>query len=331
MSQTPAAPAAKPAARASRMTLASITKGKVKEPYRIVVHGVDGVGKSSFGAAAPKPVFLGPENGTSHLDAARFPVPKGWDEAFDALRALAADDSGTYQTLVVDSVDWLEPLIFRHVCLRAEVEGIEEVGGGYGKGYTAALDEWRRFFSAVEHLQRARGMHVVLIAHSHIKAFKNPEGEDFERYVLKLNDKAAALVREWVSGVYFANFETFAITDKKKRTRGVSSGSRLLYTQRTAAYDAKDRYSLPESLPLDWTEFDTCAKAGRVAEPADLRSEIERKAKEMGGEAGQKALEALGRAGDDTTRLAQLNSWINAKLAARPQAEQATKTEEVKS
>ncbi len=307
--------AAGPQRKPSRMTLGAITTGRVQAPYRILVHGVDGVGKSTFGASAPRPVFLGPEDGTGHLDVARFPVPQSWEDVFDALRTLATDESGTYKTLVVDSVDWLEPLIFKAVAQKAGVEGIEDVGGGFGKGYVAALDEWRRFFAAVEHLQRARGMHVVLVGHSHIKPFRNPEGDDFERYILKLNEKAAALLREWVSGVYFANYETFATVDKRKRVRGVSTGARLLFTQRTAAFDAKDRYGLPESLPLDWAEFDAKAQAGQVANPEALRAECERKAKQLTGKEAEKAAEALGRAGDDTTRLAQLNSWINAKLA----------------
>ena len=38
-----------------------------------------------------------------------------------------------------------EPLIRKHVCQKARVDKIEKVEGGYGKGYTFALDEWRLF------------------------------------------------------------------------------------------------------------------------------------------------------------------------------------------
>ena len=309
-SQTKAATAQPPT---PRMTLASITRGRREGPYRLLIHGVDGVGKSTFGANAPSAVFVGPEDGTGHLDVARFPVPTCWADILEALRTLAKD-SGGFGTVVLDSVDWVEPLIWRHVCEAAHVASIEDVGGGYGKGYVAALDQWRVLLGAFEYLQRERRLHVVLIAHSFIKTFRNPEGEDFERYVLKLNEKAAALLREWSHGVYFANYETFAVKDRAKRVRGISTGARLLYTQRAAAYDAKDRYGLPEHIPLDWAEFDAAAQTGRVAEPVVLRAEIERKAKQAGGEIGKKAIDALGRAGDDVTRLAQLNSWINAKI-----------------
>ncbi|MEI6225750.1 MAG: AAA family ATPase, partial [Deltaproteobacteria bacterium] len=95
-----------PQPKQNRMTLASITKGKRPVPFRLLIHGIDGIGKSSFAASAPNPVFLGPEDGTNHLDVARFPVPTSWEDVIDALRTLATDKGG-FETLVVDSLDWL--------------------------------------------------------------------------------------------------------------------------------------------------------------------------------------------------------------------------------
>jgi hypothetical protein len=304
------------------MTLASISKGKTTAPYRILLHGVDGVGKTTFGANAPSPVFIGTEDGTDHLDVARFPCPESWEDLLDAVKSLS-DAQSPYRTLVIDTLDWAEPLLWRSVCEREKVHSIEEVGGGYGKGYVAALDGWRVFLAALERMQRERGVNVILLAHSLIKPFKNPEGDDFDRYVLKLNDKAAGLIREWCKGVYFANYETFAIKDKAKRIRGVSTGARLLYTQRTAAYDAKDRYGLPEQLPLSWDEFDAAAKSGNPADPTALTAEIKRKLELLGGELEKSALLALDRAGGVATKLAQLNDWANAKLAEKGEQQHA--------
>jgi AAA domain len=306
--------------RQNRMTLTSISKGKVAAPYRLLIMGVDGVGKSTFAASAPSPVFLGPELGTNHLEVARFPVPETFEDLRDAVRTLTTD-RGEFRTLAIDSVDWIEPLLWAHVCQSAGVKAIEEVGGGYGKGYVAALDQWRVLLSDLEQLQRKQGMNVVLIAHAFIKAFRNPEGEDWDRYTLKMHDKAAALLREWAEGVYFAQFETFAVQQKGKRVKGVSSGARLLYTQRTAAYDAKDRYGLPERLPLSWEEFDIAAKAGRPAEATDLASEIIRKAQIVGGERAAKALEYLERNANNVSALAQLNNRLNVLVAEKAEQE----------
>jgi hypothetical protein len=302
--------------RAKRMTLASITKGRHLGPKRVLLHGVDGVGKSTFGANAPKPVFLGAEDGTEHLDVARFPLPHTWQDVLDAIRELAAGGHD-YETLVVDTLDWAEPLLWKHVCETAKVSSIEDVGGGYGKGFSAALDGWRVLLADLERLQRERGLHVILLAHSFIKKFANPEGDDFDRYILKLNEKAAALVREWCKGVYFANYETFAVKDKQKRVRGVSTGARLLYTQRTAAYDAKDRYGLPESLPLSWEEFAKAVEAGCPADPKVLLAEIQRKAADLGGDIERMTLELIPQFKGDGAKLAQLNDRLNAKLGER--------------
>lgn len=305
--------------RVNRMTFDNVVSGKVEAPLRLLVHGVDGVGKSTFGAGAPKSIFLGTEDGTEHLDVARFPAPETWQDLLDAVHTLATGKHD-YRTLVLDSLDWAEPFVWKFVCQKAGETSIEAVGGGYGKGYQAALDEWRVLIGALERLQRERKMNVILLAHSFIKAFKNPQGEDFDRYILKLNEKAAGLLREWCKGVYFANYETFAVKDKAKRVRGVSTGARLLYTQRTAAYDAKDHYGLPEQIALSWEEFETARAANTPAPAADLRAEIERKAKQLGGDLEKLILKTMSEAGEDAARLAAVNNRVNAKLAEKEQA-----------
>lgn len=304
-------------AKPSRMTLSSVVKGKQQQPLRVVLYGVEGIGKSTFGANAPAPIFLGSEDGTSQLDVTRFPQPETWQEVLDAIRVLEVDQH-EYQTLVIDTLDWAEPLLWSHICKRDNQKTIEDYG--YGKGYVAALDEWRVFLAALERVRRARSMHLVLVAHSWIKPFKNPEGEDFDRYEMKLHNKAAGLIKEWSDAVLFANFETMAHKDSKtKRVRGVSTGARLVYTERTAAYDAKNRYDLPSSMPLDWAEFFTSVQSHKPADPKALIEEIERKAKQLGGALETAVLTGITRAAGDASKLAQLNSYANAKLAEREQ------------
>jgi hypothetical protein len=310
---TPATKQLTPVPRRNRMTLEAVIGGKIDGPVRVLIHGVDGVGKSTFGADAPKPIFLGTEDGTEHLDVARFPAIETWPDVLDAIQTLTSGEHD-YQTLVVDSLDWAEPYLHRHICQRHGVTSVEEIGGGYGKWVQVALDEWRIFIAAIERMQRERKMGVILIAHSFIKSFKDPLTEGFDRYVLKLNDKAAGLMREWCKGVYFANYETFAVKDKNKRVRGVSTGARLLYTKYTAGFDAKDRYGLPETIPLSWEEFDRARRAGAPADPVALVDAIRRKAAELGGELEQKALGAIERAEGDVSKLARINDWANAKL-----------------
>lgn len=302
----------------SRMSLKGVVKGKLQAPVRCVLFGVEGIGKSTFGAAAPKPIFLGAEDGTAQLDVTRFATPDSWQEVLDAVRLLT-EEQHEYQTLVVDTLDWLEPMLWAHICKRDKKEDIEAYG--YGKGYAAALDEWRIFLAALERMRKAKPLHIVLLAHSWIKPFKNPEGDDFDRYEMKLHPKAAGLIKEWSDCVLFANFETFASKDKNARVRGVSTGARLIHTERRAAFDAKNRYGLPETLPLSWPDFETAVAAHKPADPAALTAEIKRKLTELGGQLEKDALGALARAGNDATKLAQLNGWANFRLAEKAEKE----------
>lgn len=305
----------------SRMTLRALVKGRQVQPIRALLFGPEGVGKSTFGSNAPAPIFLGAEDGTGQLDVTRFPSPETWPEVLEAVRVLTVEPHD-YRTVVLDSADWIEPLIWTHLCRQEGVSNIESLGGGYGKGYTAALDQWRLLLAGLEALRRAKSMHVVTLAHSVIKSFKNPEGLDYERYELKLNGKAAGLLKEWHDAVLFANHEAFAVKDEKtKRVKGVSTGARVIYTSRTAAYDAKNRYSLPDSLPLSWQEFESAVAAGRVADPSVLLAEIERKIDLLDEKLGKDARAAILRAAGDAQKLAQLNNWANVKLAEKAEKE----------
>ena len=296
----------------SRMTLGSVVSGRQEHPVRVLLYGPEGVGKSTFGAGAPAPIFLGAEEGTSQLDVTRFPQPESWQDALDAVDTLT-NEKHDYKTLVIDTLDWLEPVLWDWMSRRDKQTNIEAYG--YGKGYQAAIDEWRIFLSALERLRKTKPMHVVMLAHSWIKGFKNPTGDDYDRYELKIHSKAGGLLKEWSDAVLFATYETFVHKDERKRVRGVdNNGARIVYTQRRAAYDAKNRYSLPETMPLDWAEFEAAVKAHKPADPDALIDVIKDTAAKLGGALEKETLSSLGRVGKDAVKLSSLMNWATAKL-----------------
>lgn len=257
----------------SRMQLTAVTRGKINRPLKTLLYGVEGVGKTTFAAMAPDTIFIAAEDGTAQLDVARFPEPRSWQDVLDAIEELTTGQH-SFKTLAIDTLDWLEPVLWAAICKRDGQRDIESYG--YGKGYTAALDEWRVFLAALERMCSQRSMGVIMLAHSWVKPFKNPEGEDFDRYEMKLNNKAAGLLKEWCDTVLFARYETFAVKDQKtKRVRGVSSGARVVHTVRTAAYDAKNRHDLPETMPLDYEAYAEATVAKAPADAATLTARIE--------------------------------------------------------
>ena len=293
----------------SRMQLGAVQSGRLDKPKRVLLYGSEGVGKSTFGAGAPSPIFLGAEDGTAQLDVARFPEPETWQDALDAIEQLITEDH-EYQTLVIDTLDWLEPLCWAHVCAEGKKPSIEDFG--YGKGYVAALDQWRVFFSALDRLRGTKQMGIVLLAHSHIRTFRNPEGEDFDRYELKLNTKAAGLCKEWPDAVLFTQYETFT-HEKNERVKGVSTGARIVHTERRAAFDAKNRYGLPPAIPLGWADFEAAiGNPGKADELHATASELIAALEDAAD--AKKAADGLKRADGDAGKLSKLIDWINARI-----------------
>lgn len=235
------------------ISINSIQRRSKPKPPRITIFGVAGVGKTSLGASAPDPVFLQTEDGLSSIDAPSFGILRTFEEILEAIGVLATEDHG-YRTAVLDSLDWLEPQIAAYTAAQNGWANLETPG--YGKGYVAALENWRLLFDGLNTLRDERDMTIVMIAHSKIVKFEAPDTEPYSRYVLKLHDRVTALVSEHSDILGFANYRTMIVkTDAgfgKKAARGVGSGERILHLEERPSFTAKHRYNLPESIPLDW-------------------------------------------------------------------------------
>jgi len=238
------------------VSLESLRRGGDPRPPRLLTYGVAGVGKTLFATSAPRPVVIQTEDGLGTITAATFGVLRSLDAVMEALGSLYTDQHD-FETLVVDSLDWLEPLVWQHTARTHSQPDIESFG--YGKGYLAALDTWRGFLDGVNALRDERGMGVILIAHAEIKRFDSPETEPYDRYQPKLHRSASALVQEHVDAVLFANYRVSTLKSdvgfNKKVVRGVSGGDRLLHTCERPAFLAKNRFGLAETLSLSWPDL----------------------------------------------------------------------------
>lgn len=250
--------------------LDQVTKGKIKKPHRIFLWGNSGVGKSSWAAGAPNPIFVGAEDGTNHLDVARFPEPKTYADIRKYLGALLTDKH-EYKSVVVDSFDWCEPFIDQAVC---DIDGsthIDKALGGYGRGQAESLKFVKTLFSDCNLLLEKRGMNIIFIGHSQIKPFSAPDQPaPYDRIIPKGNEKKVALLVEYCDVVMYATYETFLKTDKDpKKVRALGDGVRVCFTEFRPAFIAKNRLDLPFQLPLSYEEF---SKAVEVGKPESLES-----------------------------------------------------------
>ena len=238
--------------------LENIQTGRENKPPRIMVYGQEGVGKSTFGASAPAPIFIQTEDGLGEIDCCKFPLVQSVSEVIAELTALR-DEDHNFRTVVIDSLDWLERLIFDEVCKEFGVRSIEKADGGYGKGYVDALVHWRKVLALLDDLRNKRGMMVILVAHAKVERFEDPENAAYDRYAPRLHKHAASLISEWVDAVMFAMKRMRVSKDGDTRTIaapiGADGGERILRTNGSPACVAKNRFSLPNEIPLSWDAF----------------------------------------------------------------------------
>ncbi len=236
--------------------LDTIQTGPQERPRRVLVYGTQGIGKSTFAANAPKPIFIQTEDGIDGIHCSRFPQAQNFDEVMQALGDLYAEEH-VFKTVVIDSLDWLEKLIWAEVCKRRGVESIDDIG--YAKGYSFALTYWREFLDGLAALRNDKGLSIIFIAHAKIETFQNPETESYDRYCPNLHKHVAALVQEWCDEVFFATYKVHTKnTDEgfnKKRAQGIGTGERVMRTCERPAHLAKNRLDLPEELPLEWAAY----------------------------------------------------------------------------
>ena len=232
-------------------SLSSLNRRSVVKPPIMIIYGTKGIGKTTMAAGAPNPVLLAIEDGVGLLDVPHWNNIASFGDVIEALGALYSEEHDR-KTLIVDSLDWLEPLVWQEAAVRNGWQSIESPG--YGKGYIAASAVWREYLDGIRALRDDRGMTVVQIAHDTIKRFDSPESDPYDRYQIKLHERASALLQEHADLV---GFVTYRVSTKEKDvgfnqkvTRAVGGGNRVFYTEERPAYLAKNRLGLPHAIDL---------------------------------------------------------------------------------
>lgn len=262
--------------------LASLSTEAVQRAPRIVLLGVEKIGKTTFacgskvengrvtefGLNVPAVISVKGEEGADAIPVAKFPTANSFDDVIAALGTLYHEKHG-FRTVVVDSASALEPLVWKKTCDEAGVVSIEKVGGGYGKGYTEALNYWRDLCRGLDALRMERNMASIIIGHTKVKSINNPDTDSYDAYQFDINDKAANLLYRWADVILFANTKVIVKKEaagftEKKRAIDAANGQRFLYTQKKPSHPGGGRGiygSLPYELPLDWASFQAAVAA----------------------------------------------------------------------
>ena len=236
--------------------LEHVISGIVKKPEKMLIYGEPGVGKSTLASLCPKPIVVATEDGVSHIDVDKFPTCKTYLSVKKVLQFLSSKQH-FYETVVVDSLDWLEKLIWAAVCQENNCDSIADLG--YGKGYKKAAAKVAEIISLLDKIVE-NGIHVVCIAHEKIEHVQNPETKDYHRHTPRLHNDANDLFTEWAYHVIFAYHKVIVKTEEgqwgSERGRGVG-GQRFLRCNTKPGAVAKNRAGAPDDIAFDveGTEF----------------------------------------------------------------------------
>ncbi len=240
--------------------LSEITPSTRILPPRITIYGPEKIGKTSLAAQIPNALILDLEGGSGALKVSRVMRDPSSGlltsfQSFSDILTQLEQQTHSFEALVIDSVDWLESLVFDAVAKQYGKQNIADVG--YGAGHVAAENIFRDILRRLDGLRDTKNMLIVLLGHSEVTKFDNPLTASYDQYRLKLHKRIAPLVNEWSDCLLFANLEVKV----SKEQNGMSTVNkakdqgRVLYTGKSEAYVAGNRYGLPPVLSLGWTDF----------------------------------------------------------------------------
>lgn len=235
---------------------------------KAVLYGQEGVGKSSLAANIPGIVFIDCEGSTTKMNVRRLPAPDSWQMLCDEMEFICEHAAVKgYRAVAIDTFDWAERLALQAICTEHKVKGIE--GFNYGAGWQYEAEAIGRFLDRTDRLIKA-GIHVILICHAVTRQATLPEEIDkYDHWELKLGSKTtnkiAPLLKEWSDMTLFLAFKTqIMAADDKGKVHKATSVQRVMYATKSAWWDAKNRFGLPDQMPLDYS-----AIAHLFAPPAD--------------------------------------------------------------
>lgn len=223
---------------------------------KTVISGGEGVGKTSTAAYLPDPVFMitAGEDSLGTLQSSGeiprtlcFPPMENWMDIVEALRELVQFDK-VPGTLVLDALDGFEALLVEYIKNR-HFGGDRKTFTDFGHGMVMACDAWREFLAVLDELSK-KGTNIILLAHTTIKLYNNPDGSDFDRWIPAASKGIWALTARWCDNIFMLSCIQNVEEDKRGKAKATGSNIRVMYTTPHPARVCKNRSGLDEQYIL---------------------------------------------------------------------------------
>ena len=266
----------------------NITSGRLPGAKKIVIYGPEGIGKSTLASKFPDPLFIDTEDSTKDMDVKRLDKPSSWTMLLDEIR-FVRDTPGICGTLVLDTADWAEQMEIEELLKQNQKNGIEDFG--YGKGYTYSAERFGKMLNLLSEVAE-KGINIVITAHAWLRKIELPEEMGaYDHWEMKTSKKVAPLIREWADAVLFLNYKVNVINvDNQGAAKGknkAQGGRRVIHTNHTPFWDAKNRYGMPDEMPLDYESIAPLFNAASA--PVTAPAEVPRKPKSSAGKTAKAA------------------------------------------
>ncbi len=199
-----------------------VLKGQTLTAPKLMLYGLSGVGKSSLAAKLKNPIFLDFEGGLNYLGVDRTPQYLDLDEFYkDLIELYRKAEAGKreYDTIVIDSVDWL----VRKVVEKAAgidkhnlTETLNRSNGGYGNGKQVLENQIRTMLLPLLVSLNKQGYGICLVAHAERKDLMDADGVDTERIAPKIDVNTMNTFVEWCDNVFYLkniNGERFLVLE----------------------------------------------------------------------------------------------------------------------
>jgi len=238
-----------------------IVKGRQGGPRRVLFHGTNWVGKTTFASQAFGGCLLGNFEDDKDVDMDKTPPIRTWEEyqswfgAGGFVDQAAGKKEFPYKWIAMDTLDAIQRIIEKEICKNAKVESMADDKFSYGKGNKLIEAMWKKVHFMMDWLHTEHGIGIILLSHSEAKKINPPDAPSYDRWEPSISDYAADLFCDWCQEIFFGSFRNYVVSEDAgfNRTRNIAAGGteRVIRTQPTAGIRAKNRLNMPEEM----TEF----------------------------------------------------------------------------